>query len=64
MCLVLIREGVKKQNKLWTSLHVGVEINSQSRLQPKYVFFSKEKKMQNVLKGKNMYFDEKLCEIC
>ena len=33
-------------------------------LQPKYFLFRKERKMQNVLKRKNMYLYEKIREIC
>ena len=42
---------------LYNSPHEG------RRIQTLIVFFIKEKKMQNVLKLTNMYFDENICEV-
>ena len=50
----------KKTNR---SVNGGWGVNPQSATRIGFLF-RKEKKMQNVLKQKYMYFDEKLCEIC
>ena len=54
-----IREGVKK-NLIVADLSVK-ESSGQPCPQP--LGFKKEKKMQNVLKQKNMYYDENVCKI-
>ena len=59
--LIRLREGVKK-DPIVANRSLNLNLNPQSTT--KIVFFlRKRKKIQNVLKRKNMCFDEKICEI-
>ena len=52
-----------KEIKIFYKTDYWDGVKKTSKLQTKIVFLRKEKKMQNVLERKHMYFEEKICEI-